>query len=93
MRESTLQTTCLSALKLEGYYVLNLHGSAFASRGAPDVVACINEQFIAFEFKVGGNDLEPAQRIHKKRIENNGGKHYVIRSLKDLEDALDLIRR
>jgi penicillin-binding protein-related factor A (putative recombinase) len=88
MTESQLQSDVLGYLRSRGHYVLNVHGGAFLSRGTPDILACINGQFYAFELKVNRNQLEPAQTIHARRIQSSGGKHFVIRSRKDLEEAL-----
>lgn len=91
MRESSLQSRCLSRLKLEGY-VLNIHGGSFGSRGTPDILACIHGKFVAFELKVGDNDLEPAQIIHRKRILRHGGFHFCIRTMEELETALATLK-
>lgn len=92
MRETSLQTRCLSRLKQEGCYVLNIHGSSFGSRGTPDLLVCIDGKFVAFELKVGYNDLEPAQTKHRKRILQSGGLHFCIRNLGELEAALTTLR-
>lgn len=75
-RENKLQTECLDYLDELGIYRINLHGSAWCGKGSPDVVACINGKFLAFEFKVGKNEMQPDQRIRKKQIQRNGGLHF-----------------
>lgn len=81
MRESTLQRKCIDHLKTLGIYYNNNHGDSWGSRGTPDITACIKGRYVAFELKVGDNGLEPAQVLHKKRIEANGGLHFEIRTL------------
>jgi len=81
MRESALQRKCIDHLKTLGIYHTNNHGDSWGSRGTPDITACIKGRYVAFELKVGDNQLEPAQVLHKKRIEANGGLHFEIRTL------------
>ena len=83
MRESALQKKCINHLKTLGIYYTNNHGDSWGSRGTPDITACINGRYVAFELKVGNNQLEPAQLLHKKRIEANGGLHFEIRTLEE----------
>ena len=83
MRESKLQRDCIQYLKSLGIYYINLHGGGWSAKGAPDLIACIKGQFVTFEFKVGDNDMQPDQRLHKKRIEANGGLHYCPRTLEE----------
>ncbi len=88
MRESKLQDKCIEYLKNQGIYHINIHGSGWGSKGSPDLIACIDGLFVAFELKVGTNTLEPAQRVHKRRIERSGGLHYCPRTLKEFEDII-----
>lgn len=81
MRESNLQAKCIDYLKVKKIYYINIHGSGWGAKGAPDLIACINGKFVAFEFKVGNNEMQPDQRLHKKRIEANKGLHYCPRSV------------
>lgn len=74
--EKQLQDKCIAYLKGKGIYYLNLYGDGFSGKGKPDLLACINGKFVAFELKVGANDMQDDQRIHKIRIERSGGLHY-----------------
>lgn len=81
MSESKLQQDCIKYLKSEGIYHINIHGGGWGAKGAPDLIACIDGRFIAFELKVDENDLQSDQRIHRKRILASGGQHFAPRSL------------
>jgi hypothetical protein len=83
MRESKLQKKCIDYLQSQGIYYINIYGSGRTAKGAPDLIACINGKFVAFEFKVGDNDMQPDQRIHKRRILKSGGRHFCPRSLEE----------
>ena len=70
-------------MKDNDIYYINIHGSGWGGKGTPDIIACINGKFVAFELKVGDNQMSPAQRIHKKRIEKSKGLHFVPRTLNE----------
>lgn len=70
-------------LKTSHIYALNIYGSGRSGKGTPDIIACINGQFVAFELKVGNNQMQPDQVIHKKRIEDSGGKQYTPRTVEE----------
>ena len=93
MRESALQRKCINHLKTLGIYYTNNHGDSWGSRGTPDITACINGRYVAFELKVGNNQLEPAQLLHKKRIEANGGLHFEIRTLEEFISTVGRLLR
>ncbi len=83
MTESKLQQACIKYLKSKGIYYINIYGSGRTAKGAPDIIACIDGKFVGFEFKVGDNDMQPDQRIHKRRIVKSGGQHFCPRSLQE----------
>lgn len=83
MTESKLQQACIKYLKTKGIYYINIYGSGRTAKGAPDIIACIDGKFVGFEFKVGDNDMQPDQRIHKRRIVKSGGQHFCPRSLQE----------
>lgn len=74
--EKKLQDKAVSYLKGRGIYYLNLYGDGMSGKGKPDIIACINGRFVAFELKVGANDMQDDQKIHKIRIERSDGLHF-----------------
>lgn len=74
--EKKLQDKAIRYLKGRGIYYLNLYGDGRSGKGKPDIIACIGGKFAAFELKVGSNDMQDDQRIHKLRIERSGGLHF-----------------
>lgn len=74
--EKKLQDKAIRYLKDRGIYHLNLYGDGWSGKGKPDLIACIKGKFVAFELKVGSNDMQADQVIHKRRIERSGGLHY-----------------
>lgn len=59
------------------------------TRGTPDLILCINGKFIAFELKVGLNDLEPAQRVIKNKIQSCYGAYFAPRTLEEFIKTVD----
>lgn len=89
MSESRLQQNCIKYLKSKKIYYLNIHGGGWGSKGSPDLIACINGQFVAFELKIGDAQLRPDQRMHKQRIIQSNGIHYTIRTLDQFVSTID----
>ena len=81
--ESKLQDKAIDYLKANGIYYINQFGNGWASKGAPDLTVCINGRFVAFELKVGENDLQDDQKIHRIRIRRSGGLHYAPYTLEE----------
>ena len=74
--EKKLQDKTIRYLRERGIYYLNLYGDGRSGKGKPDIIACIGGKFVAFELKVGANDMQADQVIHKRRIERSGGLHF-----------------
>ena len=89
--EKKLQDKCLTYLKAKGIYCLNLYGDGFSGKGKPDLLACINGRFVAFELKVGANDMQDDQKIHKIRIERSGGLHYAPYTLDEFISIVEAL--
>lgn len=91
--EKKLQDKAIRYLRDRGIYYLNLYGDGFSGKGKPDIIACIKGRFVAFELKVGLNDMQDDQKIHKLRIERSGGLHYSPYTLEEfisiVEDLLN----
>ena len=88
-KEKSLQDKCIDYLKEKECYHLNIYGSARTGKGAPDLIACINGQFVAFELKVGKNTMQDDQIIHKIRIERANGRHYVPKTIEEFKAIVD----
>ena len=87
--EKKLQDKAIRYLKDKGIYALNLYGDGFSGKGKPDIIACINGRFVAFELKVGANDMQDDQKIHKLRIERSQGLHYSPYTLSEFIEIVE----
>lgn len=74
--EKKLQDKAIDYLKGRGIYYLNLYGDGMSGKGKPDLIVCLKGRFVAFELKVGENDLQDDQKIHRIRIRRSGGLHF-----------------
>ena len=81
--EKKLQDKAIKYLKDNGIYHINQFGHGWGAKGSPDLIVCINGRFVAFELKVGANDMQDDQKIHKIRIEKSGGLHYSPYTLEE----------
>ena len=74
--EKKLQDNCIKYLESKGIYFINKYGDGRTAKGAPDLYVCINGRFVCFELKVGENDLQDDQKLHRIWIRRSGGLHY-----------------
>lgn len=91
--ETQLQDKAIDYLESRGIYNLNLFGDGWSGKGKPDLLVCINGRFVAFELKVGENNLSDAQKLHRLWIKRSGGLHYSPYTLEEfisiVEDLLN----
>ena len=72
------------------------HGGMYGTAGIPDIIACINGRFVAFEVKTETGKLTKLQEITIERIRAAGGWAYKVTSpaevasiLKEMEGRTD----
>lgn len=81
--EKKLQDKAIEYLKKNKIYYINKYGDGRSGKGCPDLITCINGRFVCFELKVGSNEMQDDQKIHKIRIERSGGLHYSPYTLEE----------
>lgn len=87
--EKRLQDKAIRYLRERGIYYLNLYGDGFSGKGKPDLIVCIKGLFVAFELKVGANNMQDDQIIHKIRIERSGGLHFSPYSFEEFKKIME----
>lgn len=87
--EKKLQDKVIRYLKERGIYYLNLFGDGMSGKGKPDIITCINGKFVCFELKVGSNNMQDDQKLHKLWIERSGGLHFSPYSLKEFIEIVE----
>jgi len=90
--EKKLQDKAIEYLKENKIYYINQFGNGWSAKGAPDLIVCINGLFVAFELKVGENDLQDDQKIHRIRIKRSGGLHYSPYTLEEFINIVEDLR-
>ena len=81
--EKKLQDKAIKYLKENDIYYINKYGDGRSAKGAPDLYVCIKGRFVVFELKVGKNDMQDDQKIHKIRVERSGGLHFSPYTLEE----------
>ena len=81
--EKKLQDKAIEYLEKKGIYYINQFGNGWSAKGAPDLTVCIKGRFVAFELKVGENDLQDDQKLHRIWIKRSGGLHYSPYTLEE----------
>lgn len=87
--EKKLQDKCIGYLKKNGIYYINKYGDGRSAKGAPDLLVCVNGKFVAFELKVGENDLQDDQKLHRNRIRKSGGLHYIPYTFEEFKSIME----
>lgn len=65
------------------------HGGMYGTAGIPDIIACIDGRFIAFEVKQPTGKLTKLQEITIQRIRKASGKAYKVTSVEEVIKILE----
>lgn len=57
-------------------------------KGVPDILSVINGQFVGWEIKTPRGKQSEHQFAFQKRLERNGGRYILVRSLDEAKEAL-----
>lgn len=92
--ETRLQDKCLGYVKElekngQPIIAINQHGSAFNSRGVPDILMCIKGIFVAVELKIAPNEPSDLQKHYIERIRSARGLAVVIYEFDDFKALVD----
>ena len=90
MKESTLTTNILKALRAEGGWWFKVHGGPFQQAGVPDIVGVFDGVFFGVEVKLPGrpHPVTKLQRYTLHRIHAARGVAVVVESVQDALDAI-----
>ena len=76
--EAKVKKEVTKLLKLWGAYYFSPVTGGFGRSGVPDIVACINGDFIAIECKAGNNQPTELQKKNLQNIGMAGGWPWVV---------------
>jgi hypothetical protein len=92
-KESALQAKVMKFLLSEpGCHALNVHGSAFQTKGTPDIVAVVAGRAVFFELKVMPNFVSPIQKHSMRQWSESGAICRVAWSLDEVISIVDAIK-
>ena len=81
MKESNLIKAISNYLKtVPNLFFWKEHGGMYGTAGIPDIIACVDGRFVAFEVKTETGRLSRLQEVTLGRIRDAGGKAYMVRS-------------
>jgi Holliday junction resolvase len=90
MSESAIQTGILKYLKsLPNTWAVKIVTSN--KNGTPDILACVEGQFVALEVKTASGSTSPIQDFQISQITGAGGTAAVVRSVDDVKKVLALV--
>lgn len=91
--ENKFQAKAKKAFEEAGFFVFNVHGGPYQTRGIPDLIMCFCGVFVAVELKVFPNFLHPLQRLQVDYIKQSGGLAYMARSEDDIDRIINEVRQ
>lgn len=93
MREKTFENKIKKLLKDEGcWFIKYWGGGIYTQEGVPDIIACVNGNFVAIEVKASNGTASDLQKYNIEKIKEAGGIA-LIAYPEDYEDLKILIRR
>ena len=89
MAEKDIVISILRFLKnVPRCFAWKTHGGVYGTAGIPDIIACVDGRFFAFEVKTASGKATPLQQATIRKILAAGGTALVARSVDEVRDAL-----
>lgn len=89
MKENDIVKAILKYLKTVPHcFAWKEHGGMYGTAGIPDIIACINGKFYAFEVKTAIGKTTALQDATIRKINKCGGQSYVVRSVDEVKAIL-----
>ena len=70
-------------------FVFKEHGNMYGTAGIPDLIACIDGKFVAFEVKTPSGKLSKLQEVTIRKIKEANGKAYKVTSVEEVKQILE----
>ena len=89
MKERDVVKATMNYLKgVPGCFYWKEHGGMYGTAGIPDIIACINGRFFAFEVKTAIGKPTKLQEATIRKILVAGGTALVVRSVDEVRTAI-----
>ena len=90
MKESDIVATILRYLRtVPGCFAWKTHGGMYGTAGIPDIIACVQGNFFAFEVKTATGKATLLQEATIRKILAAGGTAAVVRSVDEVRAILN----
>ena len=88
-KESDIVAAILRYLRtVPGCFAWKTHGGMYGTAGIPDIIACVEGRFFAFEVKTESGKVTPLQAATIQKILAAGGMAAVVRSVDEVRAIL-----
>lgn len=89
MTEKDIVQAILRYLKAVPHcFAWKTHGGMYGTAGIPDIIACVDGRFFAFEVKTASGKATPLQETTIRKILAAGGTAAVVRSVDEVRALL-----
>ena len=89
MAEKDIVQSILRYLKAMPHcFAWKTHGGMYGTAGIPDIIACIDGSFFAFEVKTATGKVTALQKATLQKILASGGTAAVVRSVDEVRALL-----
>ena len=89
MKESDIVKSIMKYLKtVPRCFAWKEHGGMYGTAGIPDIIACIDRRFFAFEVKTEVGKPTKLQEATIRKIRAAGGTALVVRSVEEVKSAI-----
>ena len=90
MHEKDIVNAIMKYLKtVPNCFAWKEHGGMYGTAGIPDIIACVDGRFYAFEVKTETGKTTALQEATLRKIRACDGKAFVVRSLHDVKTILN----
>ena len=91
MKEKTYEAKIKKYLKENGCWYARIFANGYTRVGVPDILACVNGQFVAIEVKGDGGRISVLQEHSLEEIKKSGGVA-IVSYPSDFETFQNLIK-
>lgn len=93
-RESGISREILKALRAEGVFSFKIHGGPTMMAGLPDIIACVEGQFLGLETKVPEKrkNVSPIQKRVHELMREAGARVEVVCGVSEALSIVDSMR-
>ena len=89
MAEKDIVQSILRYLKtVPDCFAWKTHGGMYGTAGIPDIIACVNGRFFAFEVKTTSGKATALQKATLQKILASGGTAEIVRSVDEVRAIL-----